>query len=105
MVPRYATLGVAVPGGQKQVFQTKIYGEGPNEDGVDSNEGYFDVIELYRGTPRGLIVNSILQAAATPARRAQSSPRQSRRAGRHWRRRRRRYQSLARCWGRRRPSR
>ena len=57
----YATLGVAVPGGQKQVFQTKIYGEGPNEDGVDSNEGYFDVIELYRGTPRGLIVNSILQ--------------------------------------------
>jgi len=57
----YATLGVAVPGGQKQVFQTKIYGEGPDEDGVDSNEGYFDVIELYRGTPRGLILNSLLQ--------------------------------------------
>lgn len=57
----YATLGVAVPGGQKQIFQTKIYGEEANEDGVDSNEGYFDVIELYRGTPRGLILNSILQ--------------------------------------------
>ena len=57
----YATLGVAVPGGQKQVFQTKIYGEGPGEDGVDSNEGYFDVIELYRGTPRGLILSSLLQ--------------------------------------------
>lgn len=57
----YATLGVAVPGSTQQIFQTKIYGEEAHEDGVDSNEGYLDVIELYRGTPRGLMINSILQ--------------------------------------------
>ena len=49
----YATLGVAVPGGQKQVFQTKLYGEGPNEDGVDSNEGYFDVSSSTAARPAG----------------------------------------------------
>jgi hypothetical protein len=51
----YATIGVIGPDGTKGVFRSQIY-----ED-VDAGEGRFEVIEIYRGKPRGLVINTILQ--------------------------------------------
>ena len=51
----YATIGVAGPDGTKGTFRSQIY-----ED-VHAGEGRFQVIEIYRGRPRGLLINSILQ--------------------------------------------
>jgi hypothetical protein len=51
----YATIGVAGPDGTKATFRSQIY-----ED-VDGGEGRFEVIEIYRGKPRGLVINTILQ--------------------------------------------
>ena len=51
----YATIGVAGPDATAGTFRSQIY-----ED-VDPGEGRFEVIELYRGKPRGLLINTILQ--------------------------------------------
>ncbi|MEY4514777.1 MAG: hypothetical protein RLZZ450_6899 [Pseudomonadota bacterium] len=50
----YATLGVASPDDSARTFRTQIYQD------VDGGEGRFDVIELYRGKPRGLTISTLL---------------------------------------------
>ncbi|MEO8185395.1 MAG: hypothetical protein ABI895_41835 [Deltaproteobacteria bacterium] len=67
----YATLGVSVPGEQPRVFRTRIYGD------VDAGESVPDLIELYRGKPRGLVIDSVLQehTAVTPSYRARQGRR------------------------------
>ncbi len=51
----YATIGVAGPDGTRGTFRSQIY------EGVDAGEGRFEMIEIYRGKPRGLVINTILQ--------------------------------------------
>lgn len=51
----YATLGVVAPDGSAQTFRSQVY------DDVDSGEGRFEVIEIYRGKPHGLAISTILQ--------------------------------------------
>jgi hypothetical protein len=50
-----ATFGVVGPDNVRATLQTRIY------DDVDDGEDVFDVIELYRGKPRGLAISVLLQ--------------------------------------------
>ena len=47
----YATIGIMGPDGIKGTFRSQIY-----ED-TDAGEGRFQVMELYRGKPRGLVIS------------------------------------------------
>jgi hypothetical protein len=51
----YATIGVAGPEGAVGTFRSQIHHE------VDDGEGRFEVIELYNGKPRGLVITTVLQ--------------------------------------------
>lgn len=53
----YATIGITAPDGTKGTFRSRIY----EDEDVDAGEGVFDVIEIYRGKPRGLVISTILQ--------------------------------------------
>jgi len=51
----YATFGILGPDNVKSVVQTRVYND------VNARSGLADIIELYRGKPRGLVISSILQ--------------------------------------------
>jgi hypothetical protein len=51
----YASFGIVAPDDIKRTIQTDVY------DDVQAGTGKIDVMELYRGKPRGLVISSVLR--------------------------------------------